>query len=87
MPDIDINVFLKIFSSWQVIAVTLVMLVLFPVIFYMASFGKAPKHFKKKVQKKVSAKEAVVQKHIAEDRTIEQREKEEPSASDETEEA
>ncbi len=86
MPDIDINVFLKIFSSWQVIAVTLVMLVLFPVIFYMASFGKAPAHFKKKVHKKVSENKAVAQKYKADHQAVELRDTEEPPVSDESEE-
>ncbi len=83
MPDVDISVFLKIFSSWQVIAVTLLMLILFPLIFYMASFGRTPRTFKKKVvRKKIEKNKPVEKKHGEEN----QEKAYDDSGADETEE-
>lgn len=57
----DLSVLFEIFSSWQVILVSVIVLVLFPVIFYLASFDKRPVKFKtvsvkKKPRSRVPAK-------------------------------
>jgi hypothetical protein len=54
--DLDFSLFVRIFSSWQVIFITIIILVLFPVIFYVASFGKAPAQFRKKTAKKPASR-------------------------------
>jgi hypothetical protein len=57
MIDFDLSIFIKIFTSWQVILIALLILVLFPMIFYLASFGKAPVEFRMKpLRKKAAAK-------------------------------
>jgi hypothetical protein len=47
--DFNFEAVVRIFSSWEVIFVFLVILVIFPLIFYLASFGKTPVQFKKRV--------------------------------------
>jgi hypothetical protein len=47
--DFNFEAVVKIFSSWEVIFVFMVIIVIFPLIFYLASFGKTPVQFKKRV--------------------------------------
>jgi hypothetical protein len=47
--DINFEAVVRIFSSWEVIFVFMVIIVIFPLIFYLASFGKTPVQFKKRV--------------------------------------
>ncbi len=46
--DFDFSVVVRIFSSWEVMLVFAIIIVIFPLIFYLASFGSVPTQFKKR---------------------------------------